>query len=188
MFLLLSLSLLLLTAGCSNDGVATDPAGVTLEDGPGSQAANDDADTDTDTDDDGVDQNECKFEVPLQASQEVPPTTSSASGRAEVEIEGNEIEFEVRIDNPARESFTAGHIHRAPRGSNGGVVRFLFPNVPQNEEFEAKGFPNGESLKVEGEGSIAPALAAEICAQPQLFYVNFHTTQFPGGAIRGQLR
>jgi hypothetical protein len=192
--LLLFLPLLLLTAGCSSGGVSTDPAGVT-----GTPRANEvdtdadtdvdtDTDTDTDTDDEDADADECEFDVALLTSEEVPPRTSSATGRAKIEIEGSEIEFEVRIDNPARESFVAGHIHRAPRGANGPVVRFLFPNVPENEEFEAEGFPTGEELKVEGEGSIAAALAAEICAQPEQFYVNFHTTQFPGGAIRGQLR
>jgi hypothetical protein len=126
--------------------------------------------------------------VPLRASEEAPPTTSRASGRAKIEMEESEMEFDVRIDNPARESFTMGHIHRAPRGENGSIVRFLFPNVPENEEFEARGFPTGARLRVEGEGTIAPPLAAEICARPEQFYVNFHTTQFPAGAIRGQLR
>ncbi len=92
----------------------------------------------------------------------------------------------VRIG--ASESFTMGHIHRAPRGENGSIVRFLFPNLPENEELEARGFPTRERLRVEGEGNIAPALDAEICARPEQFYVNFHTTQFPAGAIRGQLR
>ena len=177
LLLLLVFPVLLITAGCADGGGTTEP--TALEDGAGPALANNDVDTDAD---------ECKFEVPLSASEEVPPTTSSASGEARIEIEDNEIEFKVEIDNPARESFVAGHIHRGPRGTNGPVVRGLFPNNPQNEKFEARGFPSGEELRVEGEGSIDPALATAICAQPEQFYVNFHTTQFPGGAIRGQLR
>jgi CHRD domain len=208
--LMLFLPLLLLTGSCSTDGVATDPEDVATGDGVGTQGANDvdadadtdadtdtdtdadtdtDTDADTDTDENGVDGPECEFGVALRASEEAPHTsTSRATGRAKIEIEGSEIEFDVRIDNPAREEFTAGHIHRAPRGSAGGVVRFLFPTVPENEEFEARGFPSGERLRVEGEGSIPAALAADICAQPEQFYVNFHTTAIPAGAIRGQLR
>ena len=155
----------------------------------------DDGDTDDDegdTDDgDGDDDNgiECAFRVPLTGAEEVPPRATQASGVARIRIEDGEIEFDVRIANPAGESFTAGHIHgRAPRGANAGVVRFLYPTVAENTEFESRGFPTGNKLRVEGEGSIAPTLAADICAQPELFYVNFHTTQFPGGAIRGQLR
>jgi hypothetical protein len=51
MLLLLFLSLLTLTAGCSNGGVATEPTGTGLEAGAGTQATNDDTDGDTDDDD-----------------------------------------------------------------------------------------------------------------------------------------
>jgi hypothetical protein len=159
------------------------------DDDDGDDDDGDDDDGDDDDGDDDDDGGECEFSVSLTGAEEVPPRASLASGVARISIEGDEIEFDVRILNPAGESFTAGHIHgKAPRGANAGVVRFLYPNVPENEEFEAEGFPTGSRLRVKGEGSITPTLAGEICTQPELFYVNFHTTQFPGGAIRGQLR
>jgi CHRD domain len=34
---------------------------------------------------------------------------------------------------------------------------------------------------------ISETLAAAICANPAGYYVNYHTTDFPGGAVRGQL-
>nr|WP_166175238.1 CHRD domain-containing protein [Altererythrobacter segetis] len=34
---------------------------------------------------------------------------------------------------------------------------------------------------------VAPALISEIVANPSAFYVNVHTTEHPGGAIRAQL-
>jgi hypothetical protein len=130
---------------------------------------------------------QCHFRVELTPTEEVPPTTSQASGVAKLMLQDSALKYDVKIDNPANENFLAGHIHLAPRGVNGAVVRGLFPNSPQNDEFRARGFPSDDKLEVKGRGSIAPALASNICANPQNYYVNFHTAQFPGGAIRGQL-
>jgi hypothetical protein len=33
----------------------------------------------------------------------------------------------------------------------------------------------------------SPDMARRIIANPSMFYVNVHTTEFPGGALRGQL-
>jgi hypothetical protein len=130
---------------------------------------------------------QCHFGIELTPTEEVPPTTSQASGVAKLMLQDSELKYAVKIDNPANEIFFAGHIHRAPRGVNGPIVRGLFPDDPQNEKFRAKGFPSDDKLAVKGRGSIAPALASDICANPQNYYVNFHTAAFPGGAIRGQL-
>jgi hypothetical protein len=37
-------------------------------------------------------------------------------------------------------------------------------------------------------GGQSPALLADIRQHPSAYYVNIHTAEFPGGAIRGQLR
>ncbi len=70
----------------------------------------------------------------------------------------------------------AAHIHRGLAGANGPVVVPLFTATA----------PLGASS---GTGciDIAPALATEIMTTPSNFYVNVHTTDFPGGSIRGQL-
>lgn len=177
--------------GAQNDDSDDESESDDDDEGDDDEGDDDDGDDDDGDDDDGDDDDadECEFRVALTGAEEVPPRASQASGVATIGIEDGEIEFDVRIVNPAREEFTAGHIHgQAPRGANAGVVRFLYPNVPENTEFESRGFPTGDRLRVEGEGSISPTLASQICAQPELYYVNFHTTQFQGGAIRGQLR
>ena len=68
---------------------------------------------------------------------------------------------------------TAAHIHRGGATANGPVV------VP----FTAPA-ANGNS---DGCVTAAPALIDEIIANPANFYVNVHTTEHPGGAMRAQL-
>jgi CHRD domain-containing protein len=67
----------------------------------------------------------------------------------------------------------AAHIHKGAAGTNGPVV------VP----FTAPG-DNGNSS---GCATATAALIDEILATPSGFYVNVHTKEHPGGAIRAQL-
>lgn len=76
----------------------------------------------------------------------------------------------------------AAHIHEGARGTNGPVVANLA--WPQNgqaadclTEGEAGKFPTGEA-----------GIVHRILDNPQDFYINIHNTEYPGGAIRGQLR
>lgn len=70
---------------------------------------------------------------------------------------------------------TAAHIHRGAAGSSGPVV------------FPATGFTGITANSASGCAPLDPALATEIMTTPAAFYVNVHTTDFPDGAIRGQL-
>src|SRR4051794_33185306 len=69
----------------------------------------------------------------------------------------------------------AAHIHRGAAGVGGPVV-VIPPTLPNLTANSASGCVD-----------IAPALADEILATPANFYINVHTTDFPAGAIRGQL-
>jgi hypothetical protein len=104
------------------------------------------------------------------------PVESRARGFALVKIKGTKLKFSVVIFNPARETFIAGHIHVGPRGVNGPVVVPLFAGSSNRLVFT-------QSDKVQ----IRPDLAAAICGNPSGYYVNYHTTQDPEGAVRGQL-
>lgn len=68
---------------------------------------------------------------------------------------------------------TAAHIHSGPAGTNGPVV----------VAFSAPG-PDGLGA---GCAVVDPLLAQDIIANPASYYVNVHTAEHPGGAVRGQL-
>ncbi len=65
---------------------------------------------------------------------------------------------------------TGGHIHNAAMGVNGGVV-FPFSNLTSPITYT----------------SVALTSSQEADLKANLYYVNIHTDEFPGGEIRGQL-
>jgi hypothetical protein len=95
--------------------------------------------------------------------------------------------IDVSVEQSGLTNITQAHIHRAPRGTNGGVIFWLFdPNRPAD-------YPSNTQI-----GKIWTNPSSDTRDQPLTqtiiddlragnLYVNFHTTQFPGGAIRGQL-
>ena len=127
---------------------------------------------------DGSDQaTMCVYTTQLRTENEVPPRSAASFGHTQIKVRNDgTIEFKTHIVNPAGETFVAGHIHSAPAGVNGPVVQSLFQGGPTSDE------------QIMQSGEVAnPTLGAAICANPSAYYVNYHTTQFPGGAIRGQL-
>ena len=104
------------------------------------------------------------------------PVESRARGFALVKIKGTKLKFTVVIFNPAREEFIAGHIHVGGPTENGPVVVTLF-----QDSSDRRVFVQSDKLEID-----AP-LAADICGNLGGYYVNYHTTLDPEGAVRGQL-
>lgn len=119
-----------------------------------------------------------EFRATLTAQQEVPATTSPASGSAIMlyDVAANTFDLIVSIDgmsNPA----TASHLHEGAAGANGGVVT----NLGAESAYTRTGnslratFRNvthgGDKLRLLRGGA----------------YYNILSAQFPGGEIRGQL-
>jgi hypothetical protein len=120
----------------------------------------------------------CVLNTQLSAANETTGSTSTATGHAQIKVRNNgTIEWNVFVLNPDAETFVAGHIHRAPAGVAGPVVQPL----------HTSGATDDRQIRDTSETSTAGGLGAAICADPSAYYVNYHTTAFPGGAIRGQL-
>jgi CHRD domain len=118
----------------------------------------------------------CTALAVLQPGNEVPPSGSQASGATLVRINGTRLSFTTIIANPGRESFFAGHIHTGAAGVNGPVLITLFSGST-----DRRLFTQFESIE------ITEQQATTVCGNLAGHYVNYHTTDFPGGAIRGQL-
>lgn len=119
----------------------------------------------------------CLFEAVLKGANEAPnPGDLAGHGAAIVLVDTakGQICYQIMaagIKLPA----SAAHIHKAPAGTAGQVV------VPFQVVPDATGFATGCTTGVD------PALMQDILQNPASYYVNVHNTDFPNGAIRGQL-
>src|SRR5919201_2177341 len=124
----------------------------------------------------------CVLHAKLSAKSETTGSTSVAKGHTTIKVRaGGTIEFKTKILNKAHETFVAGHIHQAPVGVAGAIVVPLFvaPSAPTS----------ARQIKQHGVATPnAGTTGAALCANPSAYYVNYHTTAFPGGAVPGPPR
>ena len=118
-----------------------------------------------------------EFRATINAAQEVPATTSPATGNAVMlyDVGNNTFDLFISISGFSN-ALAASHIHEAAAGVAGGVV------VP----FSLGSFAaNGSTLS----GTILrlPYLGDKLKLLQNGAYVNFHSAQFPNGEVRGQL-
>lgn len=113
----------------------------------------------------------------LSGSEEVPgPGDKNGKGWVELSIYPNgTVCYTGKVQAIGREIIGA-HIHFASAGMAGGVVVNLDP-------LGADVTGNMASHCV----TTSAGTAAAIIATPSAYYVNVHTPDYPGGAIRGQL-
>lgn len=81
----------------------------------------------------------------------------------------------------------AAHIHEGARGTNGPVVANLaWPQGGQAADCLTEGeiLPNGNPAFP---GQNPAGIVQRILTNPADFYINIHNTEYPGGAVRGQL-
>lgn len=120
-----------------------------------------------------------KYDVVLTGSQEVFPPGGDPQGLGNggVKVKGKSAKICVLFKKitgigPA----TAAHIHQAPAGVDGPIVMTLAPPVQKGKKYQ-----KSKTCAVDVD------LAAQLASSPQSFYLNVHTAEFSGGAIRAQL-
>jgi CHRD domain len=133
------------------------------------------------------------FQADLSGANEVPARDTVASGVCGFVVTGNRVDFSITtrdLSGPV----VGAHIHIAPAGSNGPVrVPFISPNLAGTNTVTPFAAPSGGILMensfgasdVTGGLSLDDVLNATRSGNA---YCNVHSTTFPGGEIRGQIR
>lgn len=134
-----------------------------------------------------------RFKARLSGEEEVPPVETTARGRAKFLLSSDRTKIHFRLTIDIIENVNQAHIHLGERGVNGPVVVWLYPDAPPPVLIP------GSFSGVLATGTITAAnLVGPLAGMPlsELInaliqgntYVNVHTTQNPGGEIRGQIR
>jgi hypothetical protein len=118
--------------------------------------------------------------IPLNTGQEVTVVNTGASGSFAYWIDGSELCYELSVRNLSLAPIGA-HIHPGPRGVAGPVA------VPLITPPAATSMVSG-CIVADDAGVMTTAELAAIVADPEAFYVNVHTSNYPAGEIRGQLK
>ena len=116
-----------------------------------------------------------RFTTSLSGAAEVPgPADPDGSGTATITINRglSEVCWTISVTGITLPAIAA-HIHVAPAGVAGPIVVPLTPP-------DATGHSSGCA-------TVDRDLAKAIAKDPAAYYVNVHTTDFPAGALRGQL-
>ena len=142
----------------------------------------------------------------LKGLREVPSVSTVARGsfRARVNQEGTAIEYQLNYQG-LEGTVTQSHIHFGQHDVNGGISVWLCQtatnvspvpatptcaNPPSDDEPEASGtLTAADVVGPAGQGIAATEFAELLRAiRGGSAYVNVHSSKFPGGEIRGQIR
>jgi len=113
------------------------------------------------------------YTVSLDGLQEAPPNASPGIGSGTLTLTGTTLAWNINFSDLIGTT-TAAHIHGpAAVGVNAGVLLDLTPPL---------GVTSGAMV-----GSSTASAATINAMNDGLAYVNVHTSNFPGGEIRGQI-
>ena len=119
------------------------------------------------------------YAAELRPGNEVPPTNSNAFGSAFVTLDPVNANIAWEVNTSGIGNATISHIHRNVAGANGPIII----------DFATAAQPliNGRTSGTRSISTLSGTDMANLVSTPAGFYVNVHSTAFPGGEIRGQL-
>ena len=126
----------------------------------------------------------------MNGGEETPVINTGMVGNAEVSVDvaDREVAVTLNVFNVPTAT-TAGHIHVGPAGISGPVVLNFPPALVGRTGDFAMTFRLGErdfvARPAQGINTLDDVIQAIVNGNS---YVNIHTTQNPGGEIRGQLK
>jgi hypothetical protein len=128
--------------------------------------------------------NDLKFTAELTGGQERPtPVQTEGEGEAKFESDGTSVAFELKWKDLSSPAISA-HLHCGGPEETGPVGVTLFAGV-MGADGEVQGsFTAPDPDNACGWEDLADVLGAMATGDA---YVNVHSTQFPGGEIRGQV-
>jgi CHRD domain-containing protein len=141
------------------------------------------------------------FVVHARGGDEVPPRATKAQGQAVLELSDDGQSLHLRLIVANIDNVVAAHLHKAPAGTNGGIVVNLFlggvPGSGPVSGILVEDDIQASDLVGDLAGQPLETLLSEITAGN--IYLNVHTNDgvdpantgpgdFPGGEIRGQVR
>jgi len=133
------------------------------------------------------------FQADLSGDNEVPARSTGASGACGFVLTGNRVDFSIStkgLSSPV----VGAHIHIGAAGANGPVrVPFIGPNLAGTNTVTPFNAPD-PGILIEnsfGASDVTGGLTLDDVVNAMRSgnaYCNVHTTTFPGGEIRGQIR
>jgi uncharacterized protein (TIGR03437 family) len=138
------------------------------------------------------------FRAVMLPSNEVPAANVTATGVADLiahvvrdssgQIISGTVDFLVRTNFAAANTATGLHIHTGAAGTNGGVVIGTDLSAANNVPIAAGGTVVQRAAQVLENNTTGLTALRGMFQNPANYYVNIHTTDFAGGAMRGQLQ
>jgi uncharacterized protein (TIGR03118 family) len=120
----------------------------------------------------GTTQTVLPFTVLLSGAAQNPPVDTPGSGIGTLALNGTNLSYQISFSGLSAPA-TAGHIHAPASAITNASVAIPFS------------FPPGTAGTISGSTTVTPDQFANIVSG--LAYVNIHTTNHPGGEIRGQI-
>lgn len=140
-----------------------------------------------------------RFATSLSGYEEVPAISSQGRGSFRARITDDGIAWTLRYSGVEGGAVQQAHIHFGQKAVNGGVSAFLCSSLP-NAPAGVQPCPDGSATltgtiaagNVVGPAAqgIAPGELRELVRAMRhgITYANVHSTTYPGGEIRGQVR